>query len=406
VPKVIPTIAAKVALPFGPRSSRLGARLQLATMVLMGVMLMVSSWLAREASSEQRKAEYWQEHAVDVLGIVSDIRVAAISIRRGERGYLLTQDVTYLRPYEEARTTLAMSVPRLGRAVIDNPVQVRRFRLLEEQLRVFQAQAASTVAAQQNGNHDAAVALVRTGQGRTLTNEVLTDLDEFEAIERQLLATRKLRADEAAARSEDFQQVLTVSAIMLLILGGLASQALRGALLREEAMRAELNRVATTDELTGLANRRELFSSLDRMIAASRRSKRPVAVAVLDIDRFKLVNDTYGHPAGDEVIRRVAQMALEMMREQDMVGRLGGEEFLIAFPDATVDQAMAACDRLRQGIAALPLLLPSGKGLSVTVSAGVAMLNADDDRTRLIGRADEALYVAKKAGRDQVKLAA
>jgi diguanylate cyclase (GGDEF)-like protein len=197
-----------------------------------------------------------------------------------------------------------------------------------------------------------------------------------------------------------------VSGLLLLVIGAYSSLALRNAIKREQAIRAELDRVATTDELTGLANRRELFSSLDRMIAAARRSGRPVSVAVLDIDRFKLVNDTHGHPAGDEVIRRISEMAKLLMREQDLVGRLGGEEFLIAFPDCPAHEAVAACERLRQGIAALPVLLPNGVALSVTISSGVAELTASDDRKAIISRADVALYAAKKGGRDQVRLAA
>jgi diguanylate cyclase (GGDEF)-like protein len=221
-----------------------------------------------------------------------------------------------------------------------------------------------------------------------------------------VLENRRERSDMAAARSDKFQKVLTVTGILLLAIGMIASAILRGAISREAEARTELKRLVTTDELTGLANRRELFASLDRMIAQSRRSHRPLALAVLDIDRFKLVNDTYGHPAGDEVIRRVAEMTLLMMREQDLVGRLGGDEFVIVFPDCTDNDAYTACERLRQGIAALPVLLPDGSSLSVTVSTGATSLDAEDDRTRLIGRADEALYRAKKSGRDQVQLAA
>ena len=105
-------------------------------------------------------------------------------------------------------------------------------------------------------------------------------------------------------------------------------------------------------KLIGLANRRELFSSLDRMIAASRRSGRPVSVAVLDIDRFKLVNDTHGHPAGDEVIRRISEMSRLMMRDQDLVGRLGGEEFVVVVSARSAEMAALQVNVLRQRLSA------------------------------------------------------
>ena len=161
-----------------------------------------------------------------------------------------------------------------------------------------------------------------------------------------------------------------------------------------------------TDELTGLANRREALAAIDRMIAAARRYNRPLTLAILDIDRFKLVNDSHGHPAGDEVIRAVAEAAAKIMREHDLVGRLGGEEFIMAFPDCATSAAMAACERLREAIAQTPIILESGAALTVTISFGVARLSDSESRTTLIGRADQALYFAKKGGRNQVQLAA
>ena len=388
------------------RSSMGSARLLLATMLLLGAMLAGSGWLARQATGEQRAAEKWQEHTFTVIDSLANVRVAVLSIRRGERGYLLTGDEAYLEPYNTGREALARDIPRLRDLVQDSQQQAARASDLSGLVDEYVAQADATVARQREGDHAAAVALAELNHGRQLTNRVLGELDELEAVERQLLEEREARAATASRRSDDFQGILMISGMLLLVIGSYSSLALRRAIEREQAIRAELDRVATTDELTGLANRRELFASLDRMIAASRRSGRPVSVAVLDLDRFKQVNDTHGHPAGDEVLRRVAEMARLLLRQQDIVGRLGGEEFMIAFPDCPVHEAFAACERLRQGIAALPVLLPSGVGLSVTISTGVTELLASDDRKSVISRADEALYLAKKGGRDQVRLAA
>lgn len=399
-------MARKVGKRLDRRSTLGSVRLLLATMVLLGVILAGSGWLARQATSEQRQAQRWQEHTFTVIDSLADIRVAVLSIQRGERGFLLTGDASYLEPFTAGTQMLARKVPHVRELLRDNRQQAERAGQLATMVTEYVSQARATVAEQQSGNHAAAVALARISHGRQLTNGVLGQLDQLEAVERQLLEEREVRASEAVRRADDFQGTLMVSGLLLLVIGAYSSLALRNAIKREQAIRAELDRVATTDELTGLANRRELFSSLDRMIAAARRSGRPVSVAVLDIDRFKLVNDTHGHPAGDEVIRRISEMAKLLMREQDLVGRLGGEEFLIAFPDCPAHEAVAACERLRQGIAALPVLLPNGVALSVTISSGVAELTASDDRKAIISRADVALYAAKKAGRDQVRLAA
>lgn len=380
--------------------------LLLGVLLLLGVMLGVSAWFSRQATEEQRTAQAWEEHTFDVLRRVDQLRLAAVSIRRGERGYLLTGRQEFLEPYIEALAHIDALLPQLGEAVADDPVQLRRFTRITRRMAVYLDQAQVTVALKRSGRDAQAASIDRLQEARQLSLVLMRELDSFEAAERDLLQERRARSDRAATRSERLQRGLGITGTLLLVIGLLANGIMRRALRREAETRAELDRLVTTDELTGLANRRELFAALDRMIAQSRRSRRPLSLAVLDIDRFKLVNDTFGHPSGDEVIRRVAEMALLLMREQDLVGRLGGEEFVIVFPDCSDRDALAACERLRQGIAALPILLPGGQSLSVTVSTGVTSLDEHDDRTRLIGRADEALYRAKKAGRDQVQLAA
>lgn len=380
--------------------------LLLGVLLLLGVMLGVSAWLSRQATEEQRTAQAWEEHTFDVLRRVDQLRLAAVSIRRGERGYLLTDRQEFLEPYTQAQAQIDALLPQLGEAVADDPVQLRRFTRITRRMAVYLDQAQATVALKRVGRDAEAASIDRLQEARQLSLVLMRELDSFEAAERDLLQERRARSDRAAMRSERLQRGLGITGTLLLVIGLLANGIMRRALRREAETRAELDRLVTTDELTGLANRRELFAALDRMIAQSRRSGRPLSLAVLDIDRFKLVNDTFGHPSGDEVIRRVAEMALLLMREQDLVGRLGGEEFVIVFPDCSDQDALAACERLRQGIAALPILLPGGQSLSVTVSTGVTSLDEHDDRTRLIGRADEALYRAKKAGRDQVQLAA
>jgi diguanylate cyclase (GGDEF)-like protein/PAS domain S-box-containing protein len=160
---------------------------------------------------------------------------------------------------------------------------------------------------------------------------------------------------------------------------------------------------ALTDPLTGLYNRRAFRAAVEQ------RQSRPGAestdcVAMLDIDHFKVINDSFGHPAGDEVLRGFARVARRMVREQDILARVGGEEFAIHFPDTSVEQAMLICDRLRLEVARSSLLA-SASFLHVTVSRGVALLGREG-LEHALETADLALYAAKRKGRDQLAIAA
>lgn len=159
--------------------------------------------------------------------------------------------------------------------------------------------------------------------------------------------------------------------------------------------------LAVTDQLTGLRNRRYLM----RHLAAQLASGSPVAALLLDVDRFKSVNDTHGHPAGDAVLQAVAQRLRRHLRGADVVGRYGGEEFLAIMTAAAPDDAVAVAERLRHAIADEPVSV-GALTLSVTVSLGVAFTLPGMTPETLIGAADAALYRAKAAGRNRAELAA
>lgn len=161
--------------------------------------------------------------------------------------------------------------------------------------------------------------------------------------------------------------------------------------------------MAETDALTGLANRRRVMADLDRMIIEAREKGRPLTLVVFDIDRFKQVNDTHGHQEGDKVLRRVAQIAAESTREGDLVGRVGGEEFVWLIRDACHLVANQMAERMRRSIEQNSAV---GAVPAVTVSLGLAVFNGSDTSLTLFSRADKALYDAKQGGRNLVKMAA
>lgn len=175
----------------------------------------------------------------------------------------------------------------------------------------------------------------------------------------------------------------------------------------QERLRANYRRslsLALTDELTGLYNRRYVFAHFSELLARTGGSGAETAVMLFDIDHFKQVNDRHGHPAGDEVLRELAGRAMRHVRNVDLVGRLGGEEFIVVMPETSLGGAAVVAERLRAAVAdeGFPLR-ETGENLPVTISIGVAATGkAEETLERLLKRADDALYAAKNGGRNRV----
>jgi two-component system cell cycle response regulator len=165
-------------------------------------------------------------------------------------------------------------------------------------------------------------------------------------------------------------------------------------------LQAEVARLASSDALTGLANRRQLDFALGREVARTVRTNEPLSVALIDIDHFKDINDTFGHVAGDEVLREVAGALARSVRDVDLVARYGGEEFAIVLPNCASTGALVVIERVRAAVASV------GGVAKVTVSAGIATgAGEGTDGDSLVAGADEALYESKRAGRDRATLA-
>lgn len=171
-----------------------------------------------------------------------------------------------------------------------------------------------------------------------------------------------------------------------------------------EAARSAAERVANTDMLTGLPNRRHTLACLEKALVAARDHGAPLAVAIFDIDHFKRINDTHGHAVGDDVIRRVAQRAKAALRDEDMLGRIGGEEFVCILQQSSAQSADIVAERVRK---AVEVGTAADKGLpKSTISVGLAVYDGEADVEELLHRADKALYVAKREGRNRLRMAA
>ncbi len=195
--------------------------------------------------------------------------------------------------------------------------------------------------------------------------------------------------------------ILTIGRCMFI---GIFSSAMRESLYRSGLALKEANKrieeLAELDDLTGSLNRRCIMRSLDDEIARAHRTSAPCSIALLDLDWFKRINDTYGHPTGDEVLKTFAITVFANIRGVDRFGRYGGEEFLLVLPDTPQDIAVRLIERLRSIVAGLDWSAFS-PGMRVTVSAGVATLKASETADTILARADGALYKAKAQGRNR-----
>jgi diguanylate cyclase (GGDEF)-like protein len=185
----------------------------------------------------------------------------------------------------------------------------------------------------------------------------------------------------------------------------LANAALHDEIARGNALQAELQRQATTDPLTGLYNRREFGRRFALDLARSDRDGHPLSVALFDLDHFKHINDRYGHAAGDDVLRHVARLAQDCFRNVDCVGRIGGEEFAVLLPGASLPDAAAVAQRFVERLAVTPVQ-QGDVTIRLTATLGVAQrMPGERLLDELLQRADAALYEGKHAGRHRVMLA-
>ncbi|MFK2905623.1 diguanylate cyclase [Dyella ginsengisoli] len=242
-------------------------------------------------------------------------------------------------------------------------------------------------------------ALDRKAQSYTTTlMSYQFDTSRKEQENRKLEADRTLRDEQLASlqRVRRWQRVaLTLGGVLIVLLLWQAQRQLRRS--------RRLHRMAMTDPLTGVANRRGLEYFGERALQHARLIEEPMSVLAMDLDHFKRVNDEYGHPVGDEVLKRFSGLCLESLRQIDRIGRMGGEEFVVILPGTTLEAATSIAERIREAVSALALD-DLETGLRISVSLGITeRREADREFAQLVARADEALYVAKRQGRNRTE---
>lgn len=163
----------------------------------------------------------------------------------------------------------------------------------------------------------------------------------------------------------------------------------------------QLGQLAVTDELTGLFNRRQFTATLNKQIENAKKAARPFGLLLIDIDHFKKINDTYGHLAGDEILKKFSEVSKLCLRDSDFMARYGGEEFVVLLPNVTMEILMECSERIRSCVHTISLD-NADKGKTITVSIGATHYHLSEPSEEVMARADAALYLAKEQGRNRV----
>jgi diguanylate cyclase (GGDEF)-like protein len=284
---------------------------------------------------------------------------------------------------------------------VRDPLENAGYQVLET------SSAAGALAACRRESPEVAVlqAGLRSDDGRTVLERVKADPVAF-GVAVVLVQPRDVRLAEAVAALHGGAADLIVEPLRSADVIARVRAAARTKELQDEfvAQTQRLESLLHEDPLTRLLNRRSVLTQLEGMISGARRHHRPISVAMIDIDRFKALNDRYGHHVGDRALTHVARAMRRRLRGEDLLGRLGGEEFLAVLPDADADAAAVAAEKLRAGVAEQRVTLGEEE-IDVTVSIGWATWSGESAED-LVRRADEGLYDAKLHGRDAVRGAA
>jgi diguanylate cyclase (GGDEF)-like protein len=317
---------------------------------------------------------------------------SAYTLEFTERGVKALQNSTgsrarFLRTASELQAALTRLGARSGELTSYEVTQLRQARAA---FTTFMARDTEVFQALQSGD-------LATARGLVLGTEIL----EFERIDRSLQAisasvTRQdaeLRRQWQDASRGAYRQLLTFSSGVALSLVLMLTLVVLSVQQRTRLIQ-RLSWQARTDGLTGLLNRRAWDEGYPLALARARRTGQPLSVVMLDLDRFKQFNDTYGHAAGDKLLRMTAQSLQRSTRVTDIVARYGGEEFALALEGCTAEDAVTLLNRVKSQ-------LPEGR----TFSAGVVQTKGEDTPAALLERADKTLYAAKRAGRDCVLIA-
>lgn len=369
----------------------------------LAVCLIGISAAVYRASARLVENARWVAHTHDVL---TELEATATDVTEAEtelRGFLLTDQESYLAPYSAGLSEARGRLRTVRQLTAGSPRQQARIDKLEPLIlhRLDLLEALQKIGHDQG--FEAARRILTFDRGPEYMLEIRRGIQEMEREEQDNLASR-FAQQESSSRRLQWMVLLSCGAALFLLCVSLAV-----VFHDMSAVEAAFHRVkyhVAHDALTGLASRHSLLVQLGFAIGHAARSGEPLAVCVCDIDRFKSINDTHGHAAGDEILTAFGKLVGAGIRAGDMAGRLGGDEFCIILPNTSSEQAGLLIERLRERWERLEYHSPDSGALSATASFGVAQYRGEKSAKALLEAADKALYCAKGEGRNRIHLVA
>lgn len=402
--------------------------------------------------TQSQKDFYWVNHTHEVIDLSDVLLVNLVNAETGQRGYLLTAKSGYLDPHYSGIVNARKIIEKLKSKIDEAPEQQQRLARIEQlTIKKFE-ELQETIDLSRQGKQEEAMELVLSDLGKSLMQEIRIELAAFKEAEEALLQQR--RSSFISVRNDVlnvFIAEVIVFSITLIILAfiisrtiltplntlykaakafktngkfepvaitnkdeiGLLAHALNTmgsnvvellADLDKTAKQAVIERdiaieQAISDPLTGLSNRRFMEVELEQLMQSSKRYGHKLSIIMFDIDHFKKVNDTFGHPVGDIVLQEIGAIVKQKLRGGDLAIRYGGEEFMMVLTHTSIEGAEIKAEALRQKLE--ETIFPQLNHTAVTISLGITQLkDSDQTITQMILRADEALYEAKNSGRN------
>ncbi|MGO4880933.1 MAG: diguanylate cyclase domain-containing protein [Bryobacteraceae bacterium] len=369
----------------------------------LAVCLIGISAAVYRASTKLIENARWVAHTHEIL---TQLEATATGVTEAEtelRGFLLTNQESYLAPYSAGLTRTRRRLEAVRKLTADNPRQIARIEHLEPLIfhRLDLLEALEKIGHEQG--FGAARRILTFDRGPQTMDEIRQGIQEMEHAEQEVLAARFSQQESSSVRLQ-WMVILSCGAALFLLSVSLAV-VLQDLSTVEAAFRKANYRIAH-DTLTGLSSRHSLMTQLDFAIADALRSGQPMSVCICDIDRFKSINDTHGHTAGDEILASFGKLVQDGIRKGDIAGRLGGDEFCIVLPNTGGEKAGPLMERLREQWERLEYHSPDGRVFSVTASFGVVQYDGEKSAKVLLHAADKALYRAKGEGRNRIHLVA
>ena len=350
----------------------------------------------------------WVSHTQEVIALTTKTESMIKDMVSGQRGYQLTHHNEYLEYFVYSTSNMNNVLNQLTLMTSDNPTQQQYIVELAKLSNALRLHLNKIIDLVRQDQSDAGLALLKTGEGKHTMDAIREVIKKMLDEERRLLEIRFERTKLAAHESLiEIALIIAIAAVLLIVIALLIVYYMRikqNEALEREKLLEYFEHKANTDFLTGLASRSHFFELAEHELHRTQRNKKSLSVFMMDIDFFKNINDKYGHKTGDLVLQKLADVCKNELREIDIIGRIGGEEFAFVMPETTASLALEVAERIRQILMNTRMQLDQqNKQFNFTVSIGVTtMTNFESTVDDLLQEADAALYQAKNSGRNKV----